>query len=90
MVRKMEFNSFPRNDVRSMGRTATGVKGITLGTNDEVVGMEIVEENDEILVVTKNGYGKRTPDKEYRIQNRGGKGIKTCNITEKNGSTCSS
>jgi DNA gyrase subunit A len=47
--------------------------------------MEIVEENDEILIVTKNGYGKRTPEKEYRIQSRGGKGIKTCNVTEKNG-----
>ena len=47
--------------------------------------MEILEEDDEILVVTNNGYGKRTPEEEYRIQSRGGKGIKTCNITEKNG-----
>lgn len=76
---------FPEEDVRSMGRTAAGVKGISLRTNDEVVGMEIVEENDEILIVTKNGYGKRTAEKEYRIQSRGGKGIKTCNVTEKNG-----
>jgi DNA gyrase subunit A len=76
---------FPETDVRSMGRTATGVKGITLRNNDEVVGMEVLEENTEILIVTKNGYGKRTPSIEYRVQSRGGKGIKTCNITEKNG-----
>ena len=80
---------FHETDVRSMGRTATGVKGITLGEDDEVVGMEVLEENSEILVVTHNGYGKRTPAAEYRIQNRGGKGIKTCNITEKNGSLVS-
>ena len=76
---------FPETDVRSMGRTATGVKGISLSNDDEVVGMEVLEESDEILVVTKNGYGKRTPSEEYRRQGRGGKGIKTCNITEKNG-----
>ncbi|UYZ22076.1 DNA gyrase subunit A [Mesobacillus jeotgali] len=76
---------FPETDVRSMGRTATGVKGITLSDDDEVVGMEVLEETTEILVVTKNGYGKRTPSEEYRRQGRGGKGIKTCNITDKNG-----
>jgi DNA gyrase subunit A len=77
---------FHETDVRSMGRTATGVKGITLREDDEVVGMEVLEEDSEILIVTHNGYGKRTPAVEYRLQNRGGKGIKTCNITEKNGS----
>jgi DNA gyrase subunit A len=76
---------FPETDVRSMGRTATGVKGITLRHNDEVVGMEVLEEDTEILIVTKNGYGKRTASMEYRVQSRGGKGIKTCNVTEKNG-----
>ncbi|QQZ09458.1 DNA gyrase subunit A [Heyndrickxia vini] len=76
---------FPEIDVRSMGRTATGVKGITLTGDDEVVGMEILEENDDVLIVTINGYGKRTNSSEYRIQSRGGKGLKTCNITEKNG-----
>lgn len=76
---------FPETDVRSMGRTATGVKGITLRHNDEVVGMEVLEEDTEILIVTKNGYGKRTAAMEYRVQSRGGKGIKTCNVTEKNG-----
>jgi DNA gyrase subunit A len=76
---------FPETDVRSMGRTATGVKGITLRDHDEVVGMEVLEEGTEILIVTKNGYGKRTAAMEYRVQSRGGKGIKTCNVTEKNG-----
>jgi DNA gyrase subunit A len=76
---------FPEVDVRSMGRTATGVKGITLGSEDEVVGMEVLEEDDDILIVTKNGYGKRTHASEYRITGRGGKGIRTCHITEKNG-----
>ncbi|WP_445489264.1 DNA gyrase subunit A [Niallia sp. 03133] len=76
---------FPETDVRSMGRTATGVKGISLSESDEVVGMEVLEENTEILIVTKYGFGKRTSADEYRIQGRGGKGIKTCNITDKNG-----
>ncbi|MBM7645540.1 DNA gyrase subunit A [Scopulibacillus daqui] len=76
---------FKEDDVRSMGRTATGVKGITLSEDDEVVGMSSIEEDEEILIVTEKGYGKRTPVNEYRIQTRGGKGIKTCNITEKNG-----
>ncbi|WP_421382459.1 DNA gyrase subunit A [Bacillus salacetis] len=76
---------FPETDVRSMGRTATGVKGINLDSEDIVVGMEILEEKDDVLVVTEKGFGKRTPAEEYRIQTRGGKGLKTCNITERNG-----
>jgi DNA gyrase subunit A len=76
---------FPETDVRSMGRTATGVKGINLDSEDIVVGMEILEEKDDVLVVTEKGFGKRTPAGEYRIQTRGGKGLKTCNITERNG-----
>lgn len=80
---------FPETDVRSMGRTASGVKGISLNEDDEVVGMEVLEEDSEVLIVTQNGYGKRTSAVEYRLQNRGGKGIKTCNITEKNGSLVS-
>jgi len=76
---------FPEEDVRSMGRTASGVKGITLDEDDEVVGMEILEDDLDVLIVTKNGYGKRTSALEYRVQSRGGKGLKTCNITEKNG-----
>ncbi|MDQ0271975.1 DNA gyrase subunit A [Cytobacillus purgationiresistens] len=80
---------FPEDDVRSMGRTATGVKGISLGKDDEVVGMEVLEEDSKILIVTKKGYGKRTPVEDYRVQGRGGKGIKTCNVTEKNGTLVS-
>ncbi|MDQ0228167.1 DNA gyrase subunit A [Metabacillus niabensis] len=76
---------FPETDVRSMGRTATGVKGISLDEEDEVVGMEILEDGVDVLIVTSNGYGKRTPSQEYRVQSRGGKGLKTCNITDKNG-----
>jgi DNA gyrase subunit A len=77
---------FHEQGVRSMGRTATGVKGITLDDDDEVVGMEILEEGYDVLVVTKNGYGKRTPKSEYRSQSRGGKGLRTTTITEKTGS----
>ncbi|ADU28299.1 DNA gyrase subunit A [Evansella cellulosilytica] len=76
---------FHENDVRLMGRTATGVKGVTLQENDQVVGMDTIEEDQAVLIVTEKGFGKRTPVSEYRIQTRGGKGIKTCNITDKNG-----
>lgn len=78
---------FNESKVRPMGRTATGVRGITLAhDNDEVVGM--VSVNDPattILVVSENGYGKRTDLEDYRITNRGGKGVKTISITEKTG-----
>ncbi|KAA0546012.1 DNA gyrase subunit A [Bacillus sp. BGMRC 2118] len=80
---------FHEQDVRSMGRTATGVKGITLDEDDEVVGMEILEDGYDVLVVTKNGYGKRTPKDEYRIQSRGGKGLRTTTITDKTGTVMS-
>ena len=80
---------FAETDVRSMGRTATGVKGITLDNNDEVIGMEVLEESADVLIVTKKGYGKRTHASEYRVQGRGGKGIKTCNVTDKNGTLVS-
>jgi DNA gyrase subunit A len=70
-----------------MGRNATGVRGIRLsGKSDEVVGMICLEnENYEILVVSENGYGKRSRLEDYRVTNRGGKGVKTLNITEKTG-----
>jgi len=69
-----------------MGRVASGVRGILISDPDEVIGFTIVtEERNEILVVTENGYGKRTKVEEYRQQKRGGKGVKTLNITEKNG-----
>ncbi|WP_416827894.1 DNA gyrase subunit A [Ectobacillus polymachus] len=76
---------FNEQDVRSMGRTAAGVKAITLHDDDQVVGMEIAEDNVDVLIVTKNGFGKRTPIEEYRIQSRGGKGLITCNVNDKNG-----
>lgn len=76
---------FPESDVRSMGRTATGVKGIHLGADDVVIGMDVVNEEDTVLIVTSKGFGKRTPAQDYRIQTRGGKGIKTLNVTAKNG-----
>ena len=71
--------------IRVMGRGASGVKGINLD-GSILVGMEIALENEDILVVTENGYGKKTPIDEYRITNRGGKGVKTLNVTDKNGS----
>ncbi|GAA0415639.1 DNA gyrase subunit A [Virgibacillus salarius] len=76
---------FPEDQIRSMGRTAAGVKGISLREDDEVVSMEILQEDAKILHVTSKGYGKQTPESEYRITNRGGKGIYTCNLTEKTG-----
>ena len=79
---------FPEEKVRVMGRGATGVKGINLGTN-LLVGMEKVDENQNVLVITENGYGKQTSISEYGITNRGSKGVKTINITEKNGAIVS-
>lgn len=78
---------FNESALRPLGRTAAGVKGITLREGDKVVGLDVTkaETEDEILVVTENGYGKRTPVSEYRLSNRGGKGIKTATITERNG-----
>ncbi|WP_024427653.1 MULTISPECIES: DNA gyrase subunit A [Bacillus] len=76
---------FDETDVREMGRTAAGVKGITLSEDDIVVGMEILEADANVLIVTEKGYGKLTPEKEYRVQSRGGKGLKTCKITDNNG-----
>ncbi|RCW64581.1 DNA gyrase subunit A [Saliterribacillus persicus] len=76
---------FEETQIRSMGRTAAGVKGISLRGDDEVVSMEIVDDDLYVLNVTENGYGKRTPATEYRITKRGGKGIFTCNRTDKTG-----
>ena len=79
---------FNEKTVRPMGRTATGVRGITLGgKNDEVIGMICVNGPEEsILVVSEKGYGKRSDLDDYRVTNRGGKGVKTINVTEKTGS----
>jgi DNA gyrase subunit A len=76
---------FPESDVRSTGRSSSGVKGIALHEGAHVIGMEVVEPGYDVLIVSANGYGKRTPIEEYRFQSRGGKGIKTMNVTAKNG-----
>ncbi|UOR10746.1 DNA gyrase subunit A [Halobacillus amylolyticus] len=76
---------FNEGQIRSMGRTAAGVKGISLREDDKVVSMEIIDDSLQVLTVTNRGFGKRTPADDYRITNRGGKGIITCNLTEKNG-----
>ena len=81
---------FPEAKVRSMGRTAAGVRGITLDeemADDRVVGMVCLDKDsqDELLVVSENGYGKRSPLEEYRITNRGGKGVRAMKLTDKTG-----
>jgi len=77
---------FNETTVRPMGRTASGVRGINIGATDEVVGMVVVQNNEEtLMVVSEKGYGKRTSIDDYRITNRGGKGVKTLNITKKTG-----
>ena len=78
---------FEESKVRQMGRTAAGVRGIRLsGPEDEVVGMVVVDNEDaHLLVVSEKGYGKQTPVSEYRITNRGGKGVKTINVSSKTG-----
>ena len=87
-VRSGKAIRFNEKVVRPMGRTAAGVKGITLSTDpdDRVVGMVCLAEGEhDILVVSENGYGKRSGIQDYRLTNRGGKGVKTINITEKTG-----
>ena len=77
--------TFKEEAVRDMGRTASGVRGIRLREEDYVVGAALMKEDQEVLVITEKGYGKRTKVSEYPVKGRGGKGIKTANITEKNG-----
>ncbi|MBI2451160.1 MAG: DNA gyrase subunit A [Parcubacteria group bacterium] len=79
---------FPEKAVREMGRTASGVRGIRLKGEDRVVGLEVIdpaENKAQLLIITQNGFGKKTLLKEYRRQGRGGSGIKTAKITKKNG-----
>jgi len=95
VTKKAQSIRFREKEIRPMGRTAAGVKGIALKKGDEAVGMEVIEKiktsetkkkpQKYLLVVSENGYGKRTPLKEYRLQKRGGIGIKTGNITTKTG-----
>ena len=77
--------TFKETEVRVMGRTAAGVRGIRLRDQDYVVGSDILAAQSEVLVISEQGYGKRTAASEYPIKSRGGKGIKTANITAKNG-----
>jgi DNA gyrase subunit A len=86
-VRSGRAVRFQESTVRPMGRTASGVRGITLsGSDDIVVGMiTVLNQSDDILVVSENGYGKRSAIEDYRITNRGGKGVKTINVTDKTG-----
>lgn len=76
---------FEQEQVRAMGRTATGVKAIKLSKDDYVVGMDKFRDNAMVLLVTENGFGKRTPLTEFNIQNRGGKGLKSMKVTDKKG-----
>ncbi|MFC1632955.1 DNA gyrase subunit A [Patescibacteria group bacterium] len=89
-TKKGQSIHFAEKDVRAMGRTAAGVRGIRLKTDDEVVGMAVVSDPDkikdyEILIISENGYGKRTKLSAYKVQNRGGSGIKTSKVTAKTG-----
>lgn len=77
--------SFAETAVRSMGRSATGVRGIRLREDDYVVGSDILSPDSEVLIISEKGYGKRTPAAQYPIKGRGGKGIKTVNVSAKNG-----
>ena len=87
-VRSGKAIRFPEEKVRSMGRNASGVRAISVDSeNDEVVGMVVVKEGDgfDVMVVSEQGYGKRSALEDYRITNRGGKGVKTITVTEKTG-----
>lgn len=80
---------FQARDIRQMGRTAAGVRGVKLASGDRVVSADVIHTGDanaEILIITENGYGKTTPAKEYKVQKRGGSGIKTAKVTSKTGS----
>lgn len=80
---------FDENEIRVLGRTASGVKGIDIDSNTKCISAEVVSENDEILIITEKGYGKRTNVREYRLTHRGSKGVKGLNVTEKNGNLVS-
>ncbi|NMA05214.1 MAG: DNA gyrase subunit A [Acholeplasmataceae bacterium] len=80
---------FRETDVRSMGRTASGVRGMNIEEDEQIVGATYIhDDEEEILVVTEKGFGKRSYANEYRLQTRGGKGVKALNVTKKNGKLC--
>jgi DNA gyrase subunit A len=88
VTQKGQAIRFKESDVREMGRTAAGVTGMKLGKNDMIVAADVIKKDakkSEILIVTEHGYGKTTPVKEYKTQNRGGSGIKTAKVTDKTG-----
>lgn len=92
-TRKGQSIRFKEKDIRAMGRTASGIRGIRIKKDDEVIAMDVIKEKVEknhLLVVTENGYGKRTDLKEYKVQSRGGSGIKTVKTTPKTGSLVAS
>jgi len=76
---------FPEKQARPIGRTAAGVRGVRLRKGDSVIGMGVVRKGADLLVATRNGYGKRTALTEYRAQTRGGIGLKTMNVSRRNG-----
>ena len=84
--RMVKFNE---DEIRLLGRTASGVKGIDIPEDVDCVSADVITEDDEILIITENGYGKRTNVREYRLTHRGSKGVKGLNVTEKNGSLIS-
>ncbi len=87
-TRKGQSIRFKASDVREMGRGASGVRGVRLGTSDTVVGADVISkdlEKPELLVISENGYGKKTKLSEYKVQGRGGSGIKTIKVTPKTG-----
>ena len=84
MKKDITVIKFDENEIRSMGRSSSGVKGIDLD-GAIVVGAEVVNSGQYILIVTEKGYGKKTPIDEYRLTHRGSKGVKALNVTEKNG-----
>ena len=77
---------FNENEIRQMGRTASGVRGINLGDDAICIGAEVANDDQTILIVTEKGYGKQTNVREFRETKRGSKGVKALNVTEKNGS----
>ena len=80
---------FTEDEIRLLGRTASGVKGIDIPDDVNCVSADVITEDDEILIITENGYGKRTNVREYRLTHRGSKGVKGLNVTEKNGALIS-